>query len=95
MLITELCDLLEVNLTVEYTPKAVGPWITRLKKSYGDVNYKDSEDDVMLRGCCGWGKTPNESVQDFIKNLKEHKFIVIDSSKFERQKVKIPEELKY
>lgn len=92
MALEEICDLLKLEIQVRYVPDAVGPWITNLIKPYGEVFFKESNDDCMARSCTGWGKTPEESIANFKLNLfkSELKYIVIQKACGDRQKFGIP-----
>lgn len=78
MKLFEFTDLANVEVHVYHTPNAVSQWIANIKTSFYDVFFKDSNDDIMARGCTGWGETPQDAINDLIHNLKEHKIMVVD-----------------
>lgn len=93
MKLEEICDLLQLEIEIRYTPQAFGPWITTLRKPYGLVFFKKSESDIMNRTCTGWGKTLIDSLANFSTNFwsGELKVIVVLDSKDERQTLGIPQ----
>ena len=94
MKITDFCKVMRIELVVRYVPRAVGPWISGFERPYGRVFFKDSECDIMERGCSGWGSSPAASLQNFIDNLRtdsDVKFVVLVDGQGNRQIFGIPE----
>lgn len=84
MRIEELCTVAKLEIHIKYNPNAVGPWITSLADpSGGAVWYKETERDVIMGSCHGWGEDPRRSLANFCQALNDSPYNFIKIEKVE------------
>ncbi len=85
MKLTDLCDVLDVELDLKYYPNQNGRWVAKL-------SHAEISEGGFLTGVHGNGKTPEEAINDYVAEIKGQR-VIFNAYSDDRKEFVMPENL--